>query len=357
MAVVRVSRDRLLDFCERLMVGTGLSREDARLASEILVAADMRGVSSHGTVALRRYARQIRAGGMNPSAKMKVLREGPAWAVVDGDAGLGVLSAYRATKIAISKAKDVGVGVVGVRNGMHFGAAAYFAMMMAKEDQIGLAMSNVDVNMSIPGAAGRVIGNNPFAYAVPAGEEKPIVFDIAMSVAAGGKINTARDEGKRIPEGWLVDADGRPTTDPWEFVKGGALVPFASHKGYGLAMMVEILAGVMTGAAVTKDIGCWVRDLDRPCDVGFLFIAIDVGMFMPIEEFRSRMDSLIRQMRNSLRAPGADRIYVPGEIEDEKEEDALINGVPLSDVTIDSLNGLAEDLGMADRLLGAREEA
>ncbi|NPV54313.1 MAG: Ldh family oxidoreductase [Firmicutes bacterium] len=351
MSTLTVNVERLTDFCIKMLERAGLGSEDARIASKVLVAADMRGVSSHGTVALRTYVKQIRGGGMNPKANIEIVREGPAWAIVDGNAGMGVVTAYKATKIAIEKAKKCGIGIVGVRNGMHFGAAAYYAMMMAEEDMIGLAMSNVDINMTVTGAAGRVIGNNPFAYAAPAGEEKPIVLDIAMSVAAGGKINVAREEGKSIPEGWLVDAAGNPTTDPWEFLRGGALVPFAGHKGYGLALMVEILAGVMTGAAVTKDIGCWVRDFEHPCNEGFTFIAIDVGALMPIHDYKARMDALIRQIRNSPKAEGVERIYLPGEMEHEREEKAKVHGIVLGEATLSSLKGLAMDLGLEDELI------
>lgn len=339
----------LISLCTKAMRKAGFKLGDASIAAEILVSADMRGINSHGTIALSTYLKQVKNGGVNPRAELEIISQGQSKVIVDGNAQMGVLSAYKATMLTIEKAKNSGgIAIVGVRNGMHFGAASYYSRMIAKEDMIGIAMSNAAITTAVTGASGRVIGNNPFSYAAPAGKEKPAVFDIGMSVAAGGKINLAKDEGKRIPKGWLIDKNGNDTTDPWDFSREGALLIFGGHKGYGFALLVEILAGVMTGAAITKDIGYWYRDLDKPCNVGHTFIALNIGLFISIKDYKTRMDSLIRQIRNSPKAKGVKRIYLPGEIEHEREEWSKTNGIILSKSMFKSLRGLAEDFGLED---------
>ena len=207
-------------------------------------------------------------------------------------------------------------------------------------------MSNADLTMAVTGSKGRVMGNNPFSYAAPAGKEKPIFLDIAMSVVAGGKVNRAVKEGKEIPLGWLIDKNGNPSTNPNDFFSGGALLPFGGHKGYGLALIVEILAGVLTGNPVTKDIKSWPVCLSDPCSEGFFFIAIDIDSFMSLEEYKKQMDSLINQIRNSPRANGVERIYLPGEIEQLKEEAAIAEGIKLEKHISISLKNVISDLGL-----------
>ncbi|MBI2843449.1 MAG: Ldh family oxidoreductase [Armatimonadetes bacterium] len=348
MSEVIVRPEKLQEFAAAALQEVGVKESEARIAAEIIVTADMRGTASHGIVALRTYVKQILCGGVDPDVDIEIVNEGPAWTLVDGHAGLGTLTAYKAAILAVNKARQSGVGVIGVRNGNHFAAAGYYSLMMTKENMIGIAMSNAAITLAVTGAAGRVIGNNPFSFATPAGEERPILLDIGMSVAAGGKINLARDEGRSIPLGWLIDSLGNPTTDPGDFARGGAMLPFGGHKGYGLALMIETLASVLTGAAITKDIGYWYKDVSEPCNVGSMFIAIDVGMFMPIDEYKTRMDHLIRLIRSAPRAPDVERIYLPGEIEQEKEDHARAEGVSVSDITIDSLRELASDLGLLE---------
>ncbi|MCL5985223.1 MAG: Ldh family oxidoreductase [Actinobacteria bacterium] len=342
--------DDLINFCSQVLEKAGISKDEARIAAEIITSADMRGVNSHGSVYLQTFVKRIKEGGIDPKADIEILRQGPAWALLDGHGAMGQLTAYKATKIAIDKAKSCGVSIVGIKNGMHFGAAAYYSMMIAKQDMIGISMSNADITMAITGSSSRVIGNNPFSYAAPAGEEKPVVLDMAMSVVAGGKIKLAMEEGKNIPFGWLLNPDGEPTSSPRDFFDGGALLPFAGYKGYGLALMVEILAGVITGNPITRDIISWTKDLSHPCPEGFAFIAINIGNFRPIEEYKARMDVLIRQIRSSPKAKGVERIYLPGELEYEKEERARISGIVLGSQILKSLKNLATDLGLSDKL-------
>lgn len=345
-----IKPEDLINFCSSALENVGVKKTEAQIAAEIMTRADMRGVSSHGTASLKIFIDRIQNGGINPKADIEVVSEGPSWALVDGHSGMGQLTAYKATKMAIEKAKNSGIAMIGVRNGMHFGAAAYYTMMIAERDMIGISMSNVNINMSITGSAGRVIGNNPFSYATPAGKEKPVVFDVAMSVTAGSKINNAAKEGKNVSLGLIIDKNGNPTKNPRDYLDGGgALLPFADHKGYGFALMVEILAAVITGNALTKDIAGWDKNIKDLSPEGFNFIAINIDSFMPIEDYKTRMDTLIRQVKNSPRAKGIKRIYLPGEIEHEKEEHSIANGIVLSKTTLKSLKSLAEDFKIEDK--------
>jgi len=329
------------------MVKSGLREADARITADVLVTTDTWGTFTHGTKHLRSYLRKARAGGIDLQAVPELIGEGPAWALVDGNKSMAMAPSVMAMDLAIGKAKACGIGYAGVRHSTHFGAAGYYAAMAVEHDMIGLAMSNVDANMTAPGARGSVIGNNPFAYAAPAGEEYPIMLDVAMSAVAAGKIYAAQALGKAIPENWLVDDDGLPATDIRDYPRVGSLLPMAGHKGFGLAVMVEVLAAVLTGAAVTKQVRPWLGPtIGELTDEGHAFIAIDIGAMMPVTEFKARMDGMIREIRGAPKAKGSDRIYLPGEMEWERRTDALANGIPLPPDVLASLQGLAEDVGL-----------
>ena len=258
----KVDFDILLDLYTKILETTGMHSENAYLGARVLATADMWGDPFHGGMSLGKFLQIASEGGINPLAEIEIVSKGTSWAIIDGHNGLGHVTSCKAMDFAIQKAKkNKGISIVGVKNSMHFGDAGYYALMAAKEDMIGLAMSNVNPVMTIPGAIGRILGNNPIAYAAPAGQEKPVFFDIAMSKVAGGKLHYAKAKGESIPEGWAVDSLGNPLTDPILYHKdGGALLPMAEHKGYGLALLVEILAGVLTGAAMTKDISIWEEE-------------------------------------------------------------------------------------------------
>ena len=342
----RVSREQLEYFCLEAMRRCGMTPEDARVTADVLVTTDTWGVHSHGTKALRMYLKRLRAGGLKARGVPKVVAEGPAWAVMDGDSAMAMVSSCRAMEVAIAKAKQAGVGYVSVRNSCHYGAAGYYAWLATKDDMIGLSLTNVDPGVAAPGSRGSVLGTNPFAYAVPAGQEYPVMLDIATSVVAASKIYALRQLGKPLPEGWIVDGDGLPTTDPGNYPLAGALLPMAGHKGYGLGLMVEILSGVLGGGAFGRDVRSWVFGDALPVNQSHTFIAINVSVFEPIKEFKQRTDALIRQIKDAPKANGSDRIWLPGEKEWEYREDALANGIALPQDVRASLQGLAEDLGM-----------
>lgn len=342
----RVAPDDLTQFCIEAMRLTGLNEEDARLTAEVLVTTDTLGTFTHGTRQLRGLLKNFRSGRLHAAAHEAIVAEGPAWAIVDAHYAMPPAVSYRCMQLAMRKAKASGIGYVGVRHSSHYGAAGFYANLAARGDMFGLSMCNVDPCMTVPGSKGRVLGTNPIAYAAPAGEEKPVYLDIATSAVAATKIYAAKALGQPIPGNWLVDEDGLPTSDYSNFPEKAVQVPMAGHKGYGLAVMVEILTAVLTGAAVMSGVSSWVLDSPNPTDEGHAFVAIDIGQIMPLGEFKSRMDGMIREIKSAPLAKGADRIYLPGEIELERQETALAQGIVLPPDVVASLRGLAEDVGL-----------
>ena len=339
----RVSVEKLKEFCAYALQTVGLDEKDARTTAEVLVTTDTWGTYSHGTNHLRNYIKKIHAGGISPKAKPEIIEQGPTWAVIDGHAAMGMVSAYRGMEVAIEKATHSVLGYVGVRNSNHFGAAGYYAYMAVKQDMIGISTSNTDANMTAPGSRGSVIGNNPFSYAAPAGEEHPVILDIASSATASTKIYQAKARGDSIPNNWIVDADGLPTTDLTNWPS--ALLPVGAHKGYGLALLVEILAAVLSGASITHDVKKWLGDTDVPPGTGHGFIAIDVRKIAPLAEFKQRMDQMIRDIKTAPKAKGSARIWLPGEKEWERREVALREGMVMPEIVLNSLAKLSQEVG------------
>jgi ureidoglycolate dehydrogenase (NAD+) len=343
----KVSANDLHAFCTAALTKVGVSDADARTTTDVLVTTDTWGVFTHGVKALRGYVRRLRAGGLRASARPEVVDSGPAWAVVDGHSALGMVTSVFAMRTAMAKARECGVGYCGVRNSCHFGAAGYYVSLAAAEDMIGLAMANDTPSVTAPGARGRVTGSNPLAYAVPTAGGKPILLDMATSVVAGGKVAAAHAAGKSIPAGWVIDPDGEPTTDPAAFLHGGALMPMAGHKGYGIALLIETLAGVLTGALLTRQILPWiVSDPSLPTGHGAAFLAINVAALMPVADFKRRVAGLTKEIHEAPRAAGAERIYLPGEMEWDRREKALREGIVLPPDVVASVAGLSEDIGV-----------
>lgn len=346
-----VTVEELRAFCVAALTNVGVGESDAETTADVLVTTDAWGVFTHGVKALGGYIRRLRAGGLRPDARPTITAEGPGWAMIDGGSGLGMVTSTFAMRAAMAKAQACGIGYAGVLNSCHFGAAGYYAAMAAAEDMIGLAMANDTPSVTAPGAKGRITGSNPLAYAVPTGSGPPILLDMATSTVAGGKVTAAHALGKSIPEGWLIDPDGRPTTDPGAFLAGGALTPMAGHKGYGLALLIESLSAVLTGAAITRQVGTWaVGDPSVPTGHGAAFVAINIGSMMPIDAFKRRVDAMAEEIRQSPRAEGADRIYLPGEMEWERRQKALADGIVLPEDVRRSVQALARELSISWKL-------
>lgn len=340
-----IAVDKLQAFCLGALLKAGVSEEDAQITSEILVMTDTWGIFTHGTKNLRGYIRRLKGGGLRKDARPKIISEGPAWAIIDADSALGMVGSTFAMRAAIAKARTAGIAYAGVRNSCHFGAAGCYATMAAEQGMIGLAMANDTPTMTVPGGRGLVLGNNPFACAIPTGEKYPILLDVAMSVVAGGKVFAAATRGEKIPETWMVDAEGVPTTDPGLFPHAGALLPMAGHKGYGLALMIETLSAALTGASIARHVLSWsFDDASRATGHGAAFIAIDVNAMMPMNTFRQRITRTIEEIRNAPKAKGTERIYMPGEMEWARREKALAEGIDMPEDVIGSLRALAAEV-------------
>ncbi len=347
----RIAPADLQRFCAEAMVRSGLSREDAAVSAEVLTTTDTWGTHSHGTRQIRPLMRAVKGGGIRPGARPVTLHEGPGWALVDAKAAMPMVVATRAMEAAITKAAAAGTGYVGVAHSSHFGAAGYYATLALRRDMIGLTMTNCDPCMAVTGGKTPVIGTNPIAFAVPAGQERPVFLDIATSVGAVTKIMIAKAMGRPAPEGWLRDLEGRPTTDASGYPDRSVLQPMAGYKGYGLAVLVEVLCGVLTGAAVLSGVKGWINESGIAADQGHAFLAIDVSAIMPIEVFRARMDAMIRELKGAPKVVGVERIYLPGEMEWERREAALRDGLQLPDFVLSNLFGLAEDVGMVQEFV------
>jgi ureidoglycolate dehydrogenase (NAD+) len=343
-----VSISDLEDLVMTALRKCGLSEADARTTTDVLVTTDAFGVFTHGTKALRGYVRRLCGGGIKADSVPEIISEGPAWAIVDGHSAMGMVTSVFAMNTAIAKAKAAGMAYVGVRNSCHFGAAGYYALMAAKAGMIGMAMANDIPSMVVPGARQAVLGTNPFAYAVPSGQEAPIFLDIASSAAAGGKIRILQALKQKVPDGWLVDREGVPTTDPNLYPYSASLMPFAGHKGYGIALMIETFAGLLSGGAARWEIKSWIdHDPSWATQHGAAFLAIDVGQIIPLESFCDRVDAMIDDIRSTPTAKGAQRVYLPGEMEWQQQHDARANGIALPADVVDSLRGMTEDLGLS----------
>ena len=334
---------KLHAFTKAAFESVGLSPADATTATDVLVTTDAWGVFTHGTKNLKGYLRLLKAGGLQARARPAIATQGPAWAVIDGNAALGMVTSVFAMQTAIAKAKQSGIAYVGVRNSSHYGAAGYYTWLAAREGLIGLSMANDIPSVAAPGSRAAITGSNPLSYAVPAGRHRTVGLDMSIATVAGGKVYAARQRGEAIPNNWLIGADGKPTTDPCGYPETGALQPAAGHKGYGLALLIEMLAGNLTGAGITKEVGSWIfDDPTKPTNHGAAFIVIDVGAMQPLQTFTERAEALVDEIHGAPRADGVDRIYVPGEMEWERYDKAQTGGIALPSDVIASLREAAK---------------
>lgn len=335
-----ISIDNLSEFCVSALRDCGVGEADSRVTAEILTTTDAWGVFTHGTKALRGYLRRLKSGGLASRGVPSVVTEGPGWALVDGDSSLGMVTSTYAMDLAVGKAGQTGLGYVGVRNSCHFGAAGVYAAQAARSGFIGLAMANDIPSVASPGSRGAVTGSNPLAYAVPAGRHRPLMLDMSIATVAGGKVYAARERGEPIPATWLIDDQGRPTDDPQAYPEHSTLTPAAGHKGFGLALLIETLAGALTGAAMTTRVGSWLAgDPSTPTHHGAAFLALDVATIGP--DLPARVERLIDEVHAAPRAAAVDRLYVPGEKEWENLDHSLREGIALPPDVVASLSEAA----------------
>ncbi len=322
----------------------GFDPSDSAKIAAALVEADLRGVSSHGVMLVPMYVERLNAGGVTRERELDILYDAGAALVVDARGGMGQLSSPQAMGHAIERAGRFGIGLVSVRNAHHFGAASRWAMQAGQAGCVGVAMSNTTPLMPAPGGAERIVGNNPLAIAVPTSAGVEIVLDMALSAVALGKIRLAASAGRPIPETWATDPSGTPTTDAEEAVLG-MLLPAAGHKGFGLALMIDVLTGVLSGGGWGDQVRPLYREPDRPNDCAHLFLAIDPEMLGGVESFRRRSSGLAARVRSSATAPGVNRLYLPGEIEEERAAHQRLHGVLIERSGLDGLLAAARAVG------------
>jgi LDH2 family malate/lactate/ureidoglycolate dehydrogenase len=349
----------LQEFTRQVFVKMGCPEEDAALAAKILVSADLRGIDSHGVARLPGYVRLQSLQRVKPAPNVRIVHQTPSTAVVDGDAGLGLVVAPKAMEIAIEKAQQVGSSWVAIRNSNHFGIAGYYAMMALQHDMIGLAMTHAGPLVAPTFSQDKLLGTNPIAIAIPADKQPPFVADFATTTAAYGKLEMLQRKGQSTPTGWVQDAAGRPSRDAYAVKNGGALLPLGgdrehgSHKGYCLGAMVDILSGVLSGA----NYGPWVPPFATAgfmstatqlvgAGTGHMLGAMRIDAFRPAQEFKEHMDNWIAAFRKARPVEGVEQVQIPGDAERQMEAERMENGIPLLAPVAESLAEIAAIFGL-----------
>lgn len=340
-----LTADQLRKIGTRTFEAAGVPREEARIVAESLVESNLTGHDSHGVIRIPQYLRMIASGRIKPDAQPKVVKETASTAIVDGQWGFGQVNARWATELAIRKARAHSVSAVALINNNHVGRLGEYALMAAGKGMIGMVLGTggSKKGQTAPyGGKVRRLSTAPISVAAPAGRFEPFLMDFATSMVAEGKIMVMRDGGERIPEGWVIDRDGRPTTNPADYFDGGALLPFGGHKGYSLAVFVEIMAGILTGT------GYGTSEKSKEGN-SILVVAFDVASFRPLDEFRREMDDFFAHIRSTPPAEGHDRVLLPGEPELETKARRLKGGIDLPAKTWERIVQAAEGLGICLR--------
>ena len=347
----------LRQFTLDVFIAIGCPEEHARLATDVLLKSDLRGIDSHGVARLSGYVRLWEKQRINATPNIRIVHETPTTATVDGDAGLGLVVAPFAMQVAIKKAQEYGSGWVSVRNSNHFGIAGYHALMAVEQDMIGFAMTNASPLVAPTFANERLLGTNPMCYAFPADKYPPLIVDMATSAAANGKLEIAQRSGKPVPEGWIQDTTGQYTTDPHALKTGGALLPLGSdrehgsHKGFGLSATVDILSGVLSGANYGPWVPPFVAFIEPSANppgqgIGHFLGAMRVDGFRPAADFKANLDNWIERFKSAQTVDATQKVIIPGEPELEVEQDRNANGIPLVQAVVDDLNVLADRFGI-----------
>jgi LDH2 family malate/lactate/ureidoglycolate dehydrogenase len=350
---IQVRTDRLRKFIETAFVSQGLPEADARQVATLMAEADLQGSDGHGVIRLPQYIKRIRAGGINKHPHIRVVQERAAMAVVDGDNGMGHLVVSRAVDIAIEKARECGVAWVSTRYSNHAGPASLYARKPLQHDMLGLYFAVGNANHLPPwGGMDMLLSTNPIAAGIPAGNEPPVVLDMATTVAAYGKVKAKAKRGEMMPEGWMIDRQGKPLTDP-NRAGEGFLLPIGDYKGYGLALVVGLLAGTLGGAAMGKEVIDFNADHVSVTNTGQAILVMDLSAFGEVSRFKDAVDTLVRDIRGSERLPGVERIWVPGEQSHERRQRYESSGIPIASGLVQDLEVLARELGIPALETGA----
>ena len=339
-----VAAERLAEFTAEAFQVVGIPTDDAGTIADLATRIDLRGLDGHGIFRLPQYIQRIKDGGTNVNPNIKIARETESTALIDGDNGVGHLAVNEAVRVAMDKAEQCGVAWVGTNNSNHAGAASIYAMMPLERDMIGLYMAVGSANHLPPwGGIEMLLSTNPIACAIPGLEEPPIVLDMATTVASYGKVKLAAQRGETMPEGWMIDAEGNPLTDP-NRADNGFLLPIGGYKGYGLALIFGLLAGTLNGAAMGRDVIDFNKDKNTPTNTGQLIIVLDIKAFADVDTFKRNVDVVIRAMQGTATLPGVEKTVVPGQQSHAKWEHRSRDGVPIPDVLLNKLDQLAVEL-------------
>jgi L-2-hydroxycarboxylate dehydrogenase (NAD+) len=345
-ASARYPAAALRDFTAAVLRGVGLPAPDAARVAELMIEADLSGQDGHGIFRLPQYVRRIRGGAVNVRPRIRVEQTAPATALVDGDNGMGHLVMSRAAETAIALARAAGVAWVGVRASNHAGPAALYATMPLAHDMIGIYSAVANANHMAPwGGQDLLLGTNPLAIAVPAGDEAPLVLDMATTVVSYGTVKKYAQRGEPLPAGWVTNAAGEAIIDAARAGEG-FLLPIGAYKGSGLALMLGLLAGVLNGAAFGRDVVDFNADDHTATNTGHLLIAVDIGRFVPVAAFKAEVDCHIRDLRASRRLPGVAAIYLPGEQRHARIQEHQARGIPLPAVLVTELDRVAASVGV-----------
>jgi len=334
------------DWCLRVMEKVGLPPQDALIFIDALLHANLRGDDTHGLNYLPNYIRRLEEGLVARDGDMIAKQQGDCYAVLDGANKLGQVAATQGMRLAINKALETGVGVVLVKNSNHCGALSYYTMMALESECIGMGASNAYPTMSPLGGMLPFFGTNPFSIAVPAGKEEPFILDMSTSAQARAKVISAARKGEKIPLGWALDKEGHPTDDP-EKAATGTMLPMAGHKGFGIAMAIDILCGILSGSASSREIGGFLfKDGASRQNIGQYFQAIRIDKFIPLENFKNKVDWLIRELRNTNPVNGVEKIYIPGDGSRLQLKIRSRNGIPLNEYVKKGLEEIADRYGL-----------
>jgi len=340
----RVAAARLEEFVAQAFQAVGVPVGDSDSIAQLMTRIDLRGLDGHGVFRLPQYIQRIRAGGINVAPNIRIARETDSSALIDGANAVGHLAVREAVRVAMDQASRRGVAWVGTNNSNHAGAASVYAMMPLERDMIGLYVAVGSANHLPPwGGIEMLLSTNPLACAIPGLDEPPIVLDMATTVASYGKVKMAAQRGEKMPEGWMIDAEGNPLTDPAR-ADEGFLLPIGGYKGYGLALIFGHLAGTLNGAAMGRDVIDFNKDDKTLTNTGQLIIALDIKVFADVETFKRNVDGVIRAMQSSPTLPGVDRIRVPGEQSDAISKERTRDGIPMPESLLAKLDGLADEL-------------
>jgi LDH2 family malate/lactate/ureidoglycolate dehydrogenase len=339
----RVNADELLALVTSVFLRCKMEEADAGLLADSLVQADLGGVHSHGVLRVPEYVKKLTRDGVDPRGRPRVVQDSGACMLVDGGNSMGQIGVSFAIQQAIARAGTTGVAVAAIRGSNHCGAMAYFAAQALPHDMIGLATTNALPTMAPWGGAERLLGIDPLAVAIPAGEERPIVYDGAFSASAHGKFRVFQQKGLPLPEGWALDRQGRPTTDPAAAIDG-LMVPIGGFKGAGLAMIMGILSSMLSGASYGTELGS-LEDGPKPGQDGHFVLALRVAAFEDVERFKARVDGAIRQIHTCRRAPGAEPLLAPGEKEALTRDAYRRDGIPLNAITLTDLSRAVAEVG------------